>query len=51
MNFFINADRSEEKPVAIKRIEEVTGKKVKFFNVDIRNAEALSSIFQTVSLL
>lgn len=35
-------------PEALKRVQEITGKSVLFYNVDIRDKEALSEVFKKV---
>lgn len=41
------ASSINEKPEALKRVEKITGEKVTFYNVNIRNREALDAIFKT----
>lgn len=36
-----------QKPESLQRVEKITGKKVIFYNVDIRNREALDKIFKS----
>ncbi len=43
------AENEHEKPESLKRVEKITGEKVIFYNVDIRNRDALDKIFKTVS--
>lgn len=38
-----------QKPESLKRVEKITGKSVPFYDVDIRNKEALQNIFRQVS--
>jgi UDP-glucose 4-epimerase len=38
-------DLSNSKMVAVKRVEEITGKKVDFYKADIRDREALKKVF------
>lgn len=42
-------DKNELLPESLKRVEELTGKKVTFYNVDIRDKKALDSVFKKVS--
>lgn len=44
-------DKSEPLPESLKRVEDITGKKVIFYSVDIRDKNALNSVFKKVSLL
>lgn len=37
-----------DKPESLKRVEEITNEKIIFYNIDIRNREALDKIFKTV---
>lgn len=37
-----------DKPESIKRVEKITNKTVQFYNVDIKNKDALCKIFQQV---
>lgn len=37
-----------DKPESLKRVEKITGETVTFYNVDIRDREALDKIFKTV---
>lgn len=39
--------KDNEKPEALQRVERITGESVIFYNVDIRNREALDRIFKT----
>lgn len=41
------ADKND-KPESLKRVEQITGETVSFYNVDIRDYEALDRIFKTV---
>lgn len=47
-NSFISA--KGELPESMKRVEDITGKKVIFYMVDIRDKKALNEVFQKVSL-
>lgn len=40
-----------DKPESLKRVEKITGKTVIFYNVDIRDREALDAIFKAVCSL
>lgn len=44
-------DKNESLPESLKRVEDITGKKVTFYSVDIRDKKALDSVFKKVSLL
>ncbi|XP_045761972.1 UDP-glucose 4-epimerase isoform X4 [Maniola jurtina] len=48
----INAYRAdgEKKPEPLKRIEEMTGRKIHFYDVDIRDREGLNRIFENHSI-
>ncbi|CAH0686553.1 unnamed protein product [Chilo suppressalis] len=48
----INAhkENGQKKPEAIKIIEEMTNQTIQFYDVDIRDADALSKIFETHSI-
>ncbi|KAK6622297.1 hypothetical protein RUM44_002108 [Polyplax serrata] len=48
VNAFLEA--SAKKPEALKRVEQITGREVTFYNVDIKDSEALSLIFQKHSI-
>lgn len=37
-------------PESLRRVEEITGKKVTFYTVDIREKEQLNSVFKKVSI-
>ena len=37
-----------ELPEALKRVQEITGKQVTFYNVDIRDKQALDVVFKKV---
>lgn len=39
-----------ELPESLKRVQEITGKKVIFYNVDIRDKEELDKVFKKVIL-
>lgn len=41
------AKNNNEKPEALKRVERITGEKVIFYNVDIRDKEALDKVFKS----
>lgn len=41
-------DKNELLPESLKRVEEITGKKVIFYNVDIRDKNALDLVFKKV---
>lgn len=41
------ADKND-KPESLKRVEKITGETVTFYNVDIRDREALDRIFKLV---
>ncbi|XP_018573907.1 UDP-glucose 4-epimerase isoform X2 [Anoplophora glabripennis] len=43
----INCYSGNEKPESLKRVEQITGETVTFYNVDIRDREALDKIFKT----
>lgn len=47
--FNLFSEASAKKPEALKRVEQITGREVTFYNVDIKDSEALSLIFQKVS--
>lgn len=38
----------DEKPESLKRVEKIAGKKVEFYNVDIKDRESLNTIFRKV---
>ncbi|XP_060521204.1 UDP-glucose 4-epimerase isoform X2 [Cylas formicarius] len=40
------AERDGEKPESLKRVEQITGEKVTFYNVDIRDKDALDKVFK-----
>lgn len=46
-----NSYKSEKEnlPESLKRVENITGKKVKFYLVDLCNREALDGVFKEVS--
>lgn len=46
----INAyhEKGQDLPESLKRVEEITGKKVIFYSVDIRDKKALESVFKKV---
>lgn len=44
-------DKSEALPESLKRVEDITGKKVTFYSVDIRDKNAISSVFKKVSFI
>lgn len=44
----INCYSGNDKPESLKRVETITGETVIFYNVDIRDREALDKIFKTV---
>lgn len=37
-----------DKPESLKRVEKITGKQITFYNVDIRDREALDAVFKSV---
>ncbi|KAL7037894.1 hypothetical protein ACKWTF_009390 [Chironomus riparius] len=39
-------DKNESLPESLKRVEDITGKKVTFYSVDIRDKKALDSVFK-----
>ena len=39
-------DLSNSKTVAVKRVEEITGKKVVFYKADVRDREAMNKVFE-----
>lgn len=39
-------EKNVELPESLKRVEEITGKTLKFYKVDIRNRESLKEVFQ-----
>ena len=41
---------SNSSPKSLERVEEITGKKTKFYNADIRDEEALNKIFDNESI-
>lgn len=41
-------DKNESLPESLKRVEEITGKKVINYKVDIRDKNALNSVFKKV---
>jgi UDP-glucose 4-epimerase len=41
-------DKNEALPESLKRVEEITGKKIIFYNVDIRDKNALDLVFKKV---
>lgn len=43
-----HATATTEKPESLKRVEKITGKKLVFYNVDIRNKDDLDKIFKKV---
>jgi UDP-glucose 4-epimerase len=42
-------DKNEKLPESLKRVSEITGKEVMFYNVDIRDKKALDSVFKKVT--
>lgn len=42
--------KKNTKPESLKRVEEITGKEVIFYNVNIRDKAALENVFQDVSV-
>lgn len=41
-------DKNEALPESLKRVEDITGKSVTFYNVDIRDKNALNVVFKKV---
>ncbi len=44
-------DKNEPLPESLKRVEEITRRKVTYYNVDIRDKNALNLVFKKVILL
>ena len=44
-------DKKEPLPESLKRVQEITGKQVVFYNVDIRDKNALDTVFKKVRML
>jgi UDP-glucose 4-epimerase len=44
-------DKNEPLPESLKRVEDITGKKVTFYSVDIRDKNAISLVFKKVSYI
>jgi UDP-glucose 4-epimerase len=41
-------DKSEQLPESLKRVKDITGKKIVYYNVDIRDKKALDVVFKQV---
>lgn len=41
--------KKNHKPESLIRVEQITGKSVSFYNVDVTNREALDNVFKIVS--
>lgn len=39
----------EDLPESLKRVQEITGKKIKFYLIDLRDKKALDDVFKAVS--
>jgi UDP-glucose 4-epimerase len=46
-NAYVNPDKKY--PESLRRVQELTGKKITFYKVDIRDREGLDEIFRKVS--
>jgi UDP-glucose 4-epimerase len=44
-------DQSQKLPESLKRVQEITGKEVIYYTVDIRDKKSLDDVFKKVCLL
>lgn len=47
-NLVNSYSNGNDKPESLRRVEKITGESVTFYDVDIRDKEALDKIFKTV---
>lgn len=50
-NFANSVSSVDNQPMAIKRVEKITGQSVIFYECDLLNVECLNKIFETVSFI